>query len=183
MIGHYKRSKFLAERVVENMIRRQSLPAVIVNPSTPIGPRDLKPTPTGRILRDAAAGRIPAYVNTGLNLVHVDDVARAIIKVMNLDFKKINNKIFNIVGENIQIKDIGKLIKRIDPKANIKFSKNITDNRNYKSSNKRALNVLKFKTKFKIQDGVNQVVKYTKKNKIKNIFSKKYINILNHLKF
>ena len=115
--------------------------------------------------------------------IHVDDVARAIIKVMNLDFKKINNKIFNIVGENIQIKDIGKLIKRIDPKANIKFSKNITDNRNYKSSNKRALNVLKFKTKFKIQDGVNQVVKYTKKNKIKNIFSKKYINILNHLKF
>jgi dihydroflavonol-4-reductase len=48
---------------------------VIVNPSTPIGPRDLKPTPTGRIVLDAAAGRMPAYVDTGLNLAHVDDVA------------------------------------------------------------------------------------------------------------
>ncbi len=49
---------------------------MIVNPSTPIGPHDVKPTPTGRMIRDAAAGRIPAYVDTGLNLVHVEDVAR-----------------------------------------------------------------------------------------------------------
>ncbi len=76
MIGHYKRSKFLAERVVDELVARERLPAVIVNPSTPIGPHDVKPTPTGRMIRDAAAGRIPAYVDTGLNLVHVDDVAR-----------------------------------------------------------------------------------------------------------
>lgn len=76
MIGHYKRSKFLAERVVDELVARKHLPAVIVNPSTPIGPHDVKPTPTGRMIRDAAAGRIPAYVDTGLNLVHVDDVAR-----------------------------------------------------------------------------------------------------------
>ena len=74
MIGHYKRSKFLAEEVVREMAR-DGLPVVIVNPSTPIGPRDLKPTPTGRVVRDAAAGKMPAYVDTGLNLAHVEDVA------------------------------------------------------------------------------------------------------------
>ncbi len=75
MIGHYKRSKFLAEEEVRQMIQKEGLLAVIVNPSTPIGPRDIKPTPTGRMVVDAAAGRMPAYVDTGLNLVHVDDVA------------------------------------------------------------------------------------------------------------
>jgi dihydroflavonol-4-reductase len=75
MIGPYKRSKFLAEEAVTDMVRRDRLPAVIVNPSTPIGPRDVKPTPTGRMIVEAASGKMPAYVDTGLNLVHVDDVA------------------------------------------------------------------------------------------------------------
>ena len=75
MIGHYKRSKFLAEVEVKRMVRELGLPAVIVNPSTPVGPRDIKPTPTGRLIVDAASGRMPAYVDTGLNVVHVDDVA------------------------------------------------------------------------------------------------------------
>ncbi|CAG9165326.1 hopanoid-associated sugar epimerase [Cupriavidus respiraculi] len=74
-IGAYKRSKVLAERAVEAMIARDGLPAVIVNPSTPIGPRDVRPTPTGRVIVEAATGRIPAFVDTGLNLAHVDDVA------------------------------------------------------------------------------------------------------------
>ncbi|HEX4647945.1 MAG TPA: hopanoid-associated sugar epimerase [Steroidobacteraceae bacterium] len=74
MIGHYKRSKFLAEEWVAEQAR-SGLPVVIVNPSTPIGPGDLKPTPTGQIVVDAARGRMPAYVDTGLNIVHVDDVA------------------------------------------------------------------------------------------------------------
>jgi dihydroflavonol-4-reductase len=74
-IGAYKRSKVVAERLVEAMITERNLPAIIVSPSTPIGPRDVKPTPTGRILVEAAIGRMPAYVDTGLNLVHVDDVA------------------------------------------------------------------------------------------------------------
>jgi dihydroflavonol-4-reductase len=73
-IGVYKRSKVAAERLVEAMVA-QGLPAVIVNPSTPIGPRDVKPTPTGRMIVEAAAGRMPAFVDTGLNMVHVDDVA------------------------------------------------------------------------------------------------------------
>jgi len=74
-IGAYKRSKVGAERLVERMIAERGLPAVIVNPSTPIGPRDIKPTPTGRIIVEAMKGRVPAFVDTGLNLVHVDDVA------------------------------------------------------------------------------------------------------------
>ena len=75
VIGAYKLSKLLAEREVERMIAEESLPAVIVAPSTPIGARDIKPTPTGRIIVEAATGRMPAFVDTGLNLVHVDDVA------------------------------------------------------------------------------------------------------------
>ena len=74
MIGHYKRSKYLAEEAVREFVG-QGLNLVIVNPSTPIGPRDLKPTPTGRIVVDAASGKMPAYVDTGLNIAHVDDVA------------------------------------------------------------------------------------------------------------
>jgi len=75
MIGHYKRSKFMAEQEVKRLADEQDLPVVIVNPSTPVGPRDIRPTPTGRIIVDAASGHMPAYVDTGLNLVHVDDVA------------------------------------------------------------------------------------------------------------
>lgn len=73
-VGAYKRSKVVAERLVEQLVA-EGLPAVIVQPSTPIGPRDVKPTPTGRIIVEAATGKIPAFVDSGLNLVHVDDVA------------------------------------------------------------------------------------------------------------
>jgi len=75
MIGPYKQSKFLAEAEVSRLVAERGLPAVIVNPSTPIGPRDVKPTPTGRIVVEAVSGRMPAFVDTGLNIVHVDDVA------------------------------------------------------------------------------------------------------------
>ena len=75
MIGHYKRSKFLAEQVALEAARAGA-PVVIVNPSTPVGPGDVKPTPTGRMVLDAATGRMPAYVDTGLNIVHVQDVAQ-----------------------------------------------------------------------------------------------------------
>ena len=75
MIGPYKQSKFRAEAEVRRLIADTGLPAVIVNPSAPVGPGDVKPTPTGRMVVDAASGRLPAYVDTGLNIVHVDDVA------------------------------------------------------------------------------------------------------------
>ena len=73
-VGTYKRTKVQAERLVDLLVAR-GLPAVIVNPSTPVGPRDVRPTPTGRMILSAAAGRMPGFVDTGLNLVHVDDVA------------------------------------------------------------------------------------------------------------
>ena len=75
MVGHYKRSKFLGEEAVKAVGLETGLPIVTVNPSTPIGPRDIKPTPTGQTILMAASGRMPAYVDTGLNLVHVDDCA------------------------------------------------------------------------------------------------------------
>jgi len=75
MIGPYKQSKFRAEEAVKQLIAEAGAPVVIVNPSTPIGPGDVKPTPTGRMIVEAAAGRMPAFVDTGLNVVHVDDVA------------------------------------------------------------------------------------------------------------
>ncbi len=74
MIGEYKRSKYLAEKMTRRRAH-SSQDIVIVNPSAPVGPRDRKPTPTGRMILDAARGRMPAYVDTGLNIVHVDDVA------------------------------------------------------------------------------------------------------------
>jgi dihydroflavonol-4-reductase len=74
MIGHYKRSKFLAEREVLNAAD-EGFPAVIVNPTMPVGPGDWKPTPTGRIIVDFLNGRMPAYVDTGFNVVAVEDVA------------------------------------------------------------------------------------------------------------
>ncbi|WP_254452340.1 hopanoid-associated sugar epimerase [Roseicella sp. DB1501] len=81
-IGPYKRSKTEAERLVERLVAEAGLPAVIVNPSTPIGPRDRRPTPTGRVILEAARGKMPAYVDTGLNLVHVEDVAAGCVAAL-----------------------------------------------------------------------------------------------------
>jgi dihydroflavonol-4-reductase len=81
-IGAYKRSKVMAERLVEQMVAERGLPAVIVNPSTPIGPRDIRPTPTGRIIVEAATGKVPAFIQTGLNLAHVDDIAEGHIQAL-----------------------------------------------------------------------------------------------------
>ncbi len=75
IVGVYKQSKYQAEQAVRALVRDEGVQAVIVNPSAPIGPRDIKPTPTGKMVQDAAAGRMPAYLDTGLNVVHVDDVA------------------------------------------------------------------------------------------------------------
>lgn len=73
--GYYKRSKYQAEQIVKKLTDDHRLPLTIVNPSTPIGPGDIRPTPTGRIVVDTLMGRMPAYVNTGLNIAHVDDIA------------------------------------------------------------------------------------------------------------
>lgn len=110
MIGHYKRSKFLAEAEVKRMIDGQGLPAVIVNPSTPVGPRDIRPTPTGRMVLDAACGRTPAYVDTGLNLVHVDDVAQGHL----LAFERgVVGERYILGGRNMTLQEILTEIARI----------------------------------------------------------------------
>ncbi|MGF7160537.1 dihydroflavonol-4-reductase [Rhodoligotrophos appendicifer] len=103
MIGHYKRSKYLAEEAIRDLVRSESLPVVIVNPSTPIGPRDIKPTPTGRIVVQAAKGQMPAYVDTGLNVVHVDDVAEG--HVLAWQKGKIGQR-YILGGENMTLQQI-----------------------------------------------------------------------------
>jgi dihydroflavonol-4-reductase len=75
MIGAYKQSKFLAEESVKRLVEQEHIPVIIVKPTAPVGPGDIKPTPTGRMVLEAASGRMPAYVDTGLNIVHVNDVA------------------------------------------------------------------------------------------------------------
>jgi dihydroflavonol-4-reductase len=109
MIGHYKRSKFLAEERVRGLAR-DGLPVVIVNPSTPIGPGDVRPTPTGRLVLDAALGRMPAYVDTGLNIVHVDDVAAGHLRA--LEHGRIGEH-YILGGENLTLKEILTAISRL----------------------------------------------------------------------
>ncbi|MGH8496464.1 MAG: hopanoid-associated sugar epimerase [Gammaproteobacteria bacterium] len=103
MIGHYKRSKFLAEREVLALAREHGLPVIIVNPTAPVGPRDVKPTPTGRMIVDAARGRMPAYVDTGLNIVHVDDVATGHL----LAFERgVPGERYILGGDNLSLRQI-----------------------------------------------------------------------------
>ena len=103
MIGPYKRTKFLAEQTVKQLVREHGLPAVIVNPSTPIGPRDIKPTPTGRMIVEAASGRMPAFVDTGLNLVHVDDVA---LGHLLAETRGVVGERYILGGENLSLAEI-----------------------------------------------------------------------------
>lgn len=114
-VGAYKRSKVVAERLVEDMVR-EGLPAVIVNPSTPIGPRDVKPTPTGRIIVEAANGKMPAFVESGLNLAHVDDVAEG--HLLALEKGRIGER-YILGGTDISLgdmlADIARLVGRKPP--------------------------------------------------------------------
>jgi dihydroflavonol-4-reductase len=117
--GAYQRSKIMAEGLVREMIA-QGLPAVIVNPATVIGPRDARPTPTGKIIIAAAMGRIPAFVDTGLNLVHVDDVARGHVAALRRG--RIGER-YILGGENVRfgrmLTDIAALSGRRPPRLRI----------------------------------------------------------------
>jgi dihydroflavonol-4-reductase len=103
MTGHYKRSKFLAEEDVKRMVRDEGMPVVIVNPATIIGPRDIRPTPTGRMVEEAARGKIPAFVDTGLNVVHVDDVATG--HVQAYEHGQIGER-YVLGGEDMMLREI-----------------------------------------------------------------------------
>ncbi|MDI2091049.1 hopanoid-associated sugar epimerase [Commensalibacter oyaizuii] len=110
IVGVYKQSKYQAEQVVLQLIKDQQLPAVIVNPSTPIGPRDIKPTPTGQMILDCVQGKMPAYVDTGLNIVHVDDVAEG--HLLALEKGKIGEK-YILGGENMFLRDFFAMTSKI----------------------------------------------------------------------
>src|SRR5471032_693297 len=120
VIGAYKRSKLVAEREVERLVREEGLPAVIVAPSTPIGPRDIKPTPTGRIIIEAATGRMPAFVDTGLNLVHVEDVAEG--HFLALEKGRVGEN-YILGGEDVSLQamlgDIARFTGRKPPKIKL----------------------------------------------------------------
>ncbi len=119
-VGAYKRSKVVAEREVERMVAEDGLPAVIVNPSTPIGPRDVRPTPTGRIIVEAASGKMPAFVDTGLNLVHVDDVAHG--HLLAFDKGKIGER-YVLGGQDASLREmlavIAELVGRKAPTVSL----------------------------------------------------------------
>jgi dihydroflavonol-4-reductase len=119
-VGAYKKSKVLAERLVHEMVEHEGLPAVIVNPSTPIGPRDVKPTPTGRIIVEAARGRMPGFVDTGLNLVHVDDAAAGHLAALHRG--RIGER-YILGGENVplatMLSDIAEIVGRSPPRLRL----------------------------------------------------------------
>jgi dihydroflavonol-4-reductase len=110
LVGTYKASKYEAEQAVRQLARKQDI--VIVNPSAPVGPGDVKPTPTGRMVLDMAAGRIPAYVDTGLNVVHVADVAEGHLLAME---KGRTGEAYILGGENLLL---GAFFARIAEQAN-----------------------------------------------------------------
>ncbi|HVZ07363.1 hopanoid-associated sugar epimerase [Rhodopila sp.] len=109
-VGIYKRSKFLAERAVLDLVRSDAAPVVVVNPAGPVGPRDIKPTPTGKMILDAAAGRMPAYIDTGLNIVHVDDVGEG--HALALEKGRIGER-YVLGGDNMLLRDILRMVAQV----------------------------------------------------------------------
>jgi len=120
MIGPYKLSKFRAEAAVDELVQAHGLPAVIVNPSTPVGPGDVKPTPTGRLIVEAARGRMPGFVDTGLNVAHVEDIALG--HLLAARSGQIGRR-YILGGENLSLKEIlaevGRLTGRRPPPVKI----------------------------------------------------------------
>jgi dihydroflavonol-4-reductase len=109
MVGHYKKSKFLAEREAESFLQR-GLPLVIVNPSTPVGMLDIKPTPTGRIIVDFLNRRMPAYLDTGLNIIDVEECARG--HILAARHGRIGEK-YILGNENLTLRQIFAMLGEI----------------------------------------------------------------------
>jgi dihydroflavonol-4-reductase len=109
MVGPYKKSKFLAEREAEKFVAR-GLPLVIVNPSTPVGPWDIKPTPTGKIIVDFLKRKMPAYLDTGLNLIDVEECARGHILA---EQKGCIGSKYILGNANLSLRDIFMMLQEI----------------------------------------------------------------------
>ncbi len=121
MLGDYKKSKFLAEKIIKKLVEKRKLKAIVVSPSTPIGPGDIKPTPTGKIILDILKKKMPAYVDTGLNFVHVEDVAEG--HFLALKHGKVGEN-YILGGENLDFKNFIDLVAESGgvPKTNIKLN-------------------------------------------------------------
>ena len=121
LVGHYKRSKYLAERVALDL-SGQGLPVVVVNPTTPVGPWDVKPSPTGRMVLDFVRGRIPAYVDTGMNVVDVEDVAMG--HVLALERGKAGER-YLLGHQNVTLQSLFRMLEEISgekaPKIRLPF--------------------------------------------------------------
>ena len=112
LVGHYRKSKYKAEHEALNMVQK-GLPVVVVNPTVPVGPWDVKPTPTGKIVLDFLRGRIPAYMKMGMNLVDVEDVAQG--HILALDKGKPGER-YILGHKNVTLKQILKTMARITGK-------------------------------------------------------------------
>ena len=106
-VGPYKQSKFRSEAEVLRLVAERNAPVVVVNPSAPVGPGDIRPTPTGRMVLEAARGNMPAYVDTGFNVVHVDDVAEGHLQAMEIG--RVGER-YILGGDNLPFRDFLNLI-------------------------------------------------------------------------
>ena len=109
LVGHYKKSKYQAEQVAMQMAA-EGLPVVVVNPTAPVGPWDVKPTPTGKVVLDFLRGKIPAYVDTGLNLVDVADVAVGHILAME---RGVPGQRYLLGNRNLSLKQVFELLEEL----------------------------------------------------------------------
>ena len=109
MAGHYKRSKYLAEQEVLKLAKA-GLPVVIVNPSAPVGAGDVKPTPTGQVIVDFMKGRMPAYIETGMNIVDVDDVAAGHLLAMQKG--RIGER-YILGNKNLMLREVFEILSRL----------------------------------------------------------------------
>lgn len=117
IVGHYKKSKYLAD-VLALKLGKEGMPVVVVNPAAPIGPYDIKPTPTGKLVVDFLNGRIPSYIDTGLNIVHVEDVALGHWYAAQ---KGRVGQRYILGGENLTLKEVLDLLAEVSGRPGPKF--------------------------------------------------------------
>jgi len=118
IVGHYKKSKYLADVLARRLAKDEGLPVVIVNPAAPIGAYDIKPTPTGKMVVDFLNGRIPSYIDTGLNIVHVEDVAMG--HWLAAQKGRIGER-YILGGENLTLKQVLDLLAEVSGLPGPKF--------------------------------------------------------------
>ncbi len=118
IVGHYKKSKWRADVLARKLAKDEGLPVVTVNPAAPIGPYDIKPTPTGKMVVDFLNGKIPSYIDTGLNIVHVEDVAMG--HLLAAQKGRVGER-YILGGENLTLKQVLDLLSDVTGLPGPKF--------------------------------------------------------------